>query len=66
MSPEDRCAHARRLRLELESKLDSWRSKVMEVQEKSIKKAEERVRRAREDKRARVASENRDRYASKI
>ena len=61
LTPDERCARARQLRTELESKLDVWRRRVMEVQEESIRRAEEKARKAVDCRRARVASENRDR-----
>ena len=58
---DERSARARLLRSELESKLDVWRRRVLEVQEESIRRAEEKAKKTTETRRARVASENRDR-----
>lgn len=49
------------LKKELDDKLDEWRNKVLKVQEESIRQAEERASAKWEERRERVASENRER-----
>ncbi len=58
---DDRLTRATLLRTELEDKLSEWRLEVLRVQSESIALAEERARAATEARRARVASENRER-----